>query len=140
MLRRTNRGTLQDSFRLRGWSGALVAVLMAVAGIGTFAPRADSGDGSGTIALTAPAGCCISIARPSPERHPRIPAFPGEALTETERASEDTEQAGASNYSWPAGVGACLFSARFSRTPAPRNACDARSDSVDLTVLCRLLI
>lgn len=140
MFHRTNDDALGVAIRLQGLKWALVAASIAVTGIGGFASPADSGGRGATIAPAAPTAFSISIARACPERHRQVPGFPGEAVTESERSNEDIEEAGASAYSWPAGVSARLFSERACRTCATGGMCDARFDVVDLSILCRLLI
>lgn len=118
-----------------GWT-AVVALTVAAC-MCAFAAWVDVGSGN---ASPAPASLSISIAKPHPGRHADAPAIPRDAVTETERGSEDVEPDGASTYSWPAGIPSRGFSPSVLGDSSAHDASDLFRDSVDLTVLCRLLI
>lgn len=120
---------------------AAVALITAVASVATIWVGSPVACGGDAIAARPPASGEIARARPG--RQAEAPLVPREALSETERPSEEVDPDGTSTYSWPQAIPAGRFGARTRAgrdfTPVITNASKAAS-SVDLCRLCRLLI
>lgn len=126
--------------RLTGWGWHIVGTVIAMTAFGICGVRADAGAACGDRDPATMASGSISIGAGRPERRADAPGMPREALTETERVSEDVEPDGASTYSWPAGVASRRLMPWAGRDSGANITRNVPLSSVDLTLLCRLLV